>query len=212
MSVNRIIFSAFFFILIVFIIISFINTKERGFLLYKSVSILIKNKKISTSVVAVDADYSSINVIDDSTGKWHKIASFVNPSKLFTTIDENYSKGELKSKKSLNADLLYYDDSERAFSFAIYLFYLMTLLYLCIYALDDFTFIRDLIRNRTKVPLTYYSEEELEKKMGNILTCHHCKDSQKMKLIKETFQDSMQMVKLVCPKCGYEKDARVDKV
>ena len=90
--------------------------------------------------------------------------------------------------------------------------FIMTALYLCLYAIDDYIFIRDLIRNRTKVPLSYYSEDELGKKIGDLMTCHHCEDGQKMKLMKETFQDSMQIIKLVCPKCGYEKEARVDKV
>jgi hypothetical protein len=180
--------------------------------LYKTVTILINDKKISTSVVAVDANFSSIKVINDSTGKFISIAKFVNPSKLFSNMAEMYSKDELKSKKGLRASLLHYDDSETVFSFAIYSLYLMILFYLLFYAIDDYTFIRDVIRNRTKVPLSYYSEEELGKKMGQLLTCHHCEGGQKMTLIKETFQDSMQMIKLVCAKCGYEKDSRVDKV
>jgi len=212
MSTNRIIFSSFFFILLVFISIYYINSKERGFLLYKSVSISINERKIPASVVSVDANFSSIYAIHDSTGRFLKIAKFVNPSKLISSMDEMYSEDELKAKKGLMYNLLYYDDSESLFTFTIYALYIMMIIYLISYAMDDYTFIRDLIRNRTKVPLSYYSEEELGKRLGDIMTCHNCSEGQKMRLTKETFQDSMQMIKLVCVKCGYEKDARVDKV
>lgn len=212
MNVNRIIFFVLFFILIAFISLSYMCSKERGFLLYKSVSILINNKEISTSVAFVDADFSSISIIDDSSGKWIKIAKFVNPSKLSSSLDNTYSKEELKSKKGLNTSVINYDDSETAFSFAIYSLYIMILLYLLFYASYDYIFIRDFFRNRTKVPLTYYSEDKLRKRLGDILNCHHCENGQQMKLTKEIFQDSMQMIHLLCPKCEYEKDVRVDKV
>ena len=201
MSVNRIIFSAFFIFLLVSVLLVTLTSKKRAFLLNRSVTISINGKPIPASVVSVNSDQTILSVYNDSLNKRIQIGS-----------SKNYVKKMSAFEWWISAKMFDFSDPDVLYTFALYLMFIMTALYLWLYAINDYTFIRDLIRNRTKVPLSYYFEEELGKKMGQLLTCHHCEGGQKMKLIKETFQDSIQMIKLVCPKCGYEKDARVDKV
>ncbi|MCE2961940.1 MAG: hypothetical protein ACK5UE_09850 [Chitinophagales bacterium] len=201
MSVNRILFSVFFVFLLVLVLLATLTSKKRAFLLNRSVSISINGKPIPASVVTVNSDQTILSVYSDSLNKRIQIGS-----------SKNFVKKMSAFEWRISAKMFDFSDPDVLFTFALYLMLIMTALYFWLYAIDDYTFIRDLIRNRTKVPLSYYSEEELENKIGDLMTCHHCGDSQKMKLIKETFQDSMQMIKLVCTKCGYEKDARVDKV
>ncbi len=201
MSVNRILFSVFFVFLLVLVLLATLTSKKRAFLLNRSVSISINGKPIPASVVTVNSDQTILSVYSDSLNKRIQIGS-----------SKNFVKKMSAFEWRISAKMFDFSDPDVLFTFALYLMLIMTALYFWLYAIDDYTFIRDLIRNRTKVPLSYYSEEELENKIGDLMTCHRCGDSQKMKLIKETFQDSMQMIKLVCTKCGYEKDARVDKV
>lgn len=198
--------------MLVSILLATMTSKKRAFLLSPSISILINGKPVPTSVISVNADQTILSVNSDSLNKRIQIGSSKNYVKKMSATDRWLLEQDLIKNNGTFERHFDFSDPDVLLTFTLYLMFIMTALYLWLYAIDDYTFIRDLIRNRTKVPLSYYSEEELGKKMGKILTCHHCEDGQKMKLVKETFQDSMQIIKLVCPECGYEKEARVDKV
>lgn len=212
MNVNRIVFSVFFVFLLVSVLLVTMTSKKRAFLLSPSVSILINGKPIPTSVISVNSDQTILSITSDSLHKRIQIGSSKKYVERMHTLDRWFFVTKLIQNNGNVDGNIDFSDPDVLYTFALYLMFIMTALYLWLYASDDYIFLRDLIRNRTKVPLSYYSEEELGQKMGKMLYCHHCEDGQKMKLIKETFQDSMQIIKLVCEKCGYEKDARVDKV
>lgn len=212
MSVNRIIFWTFFIFLLVSVLLATLTSKKRAFLLNRSVTILINGKPVPSSVASVNADQTILSISADSLNKNIQIGSSREYVERMNRIDRWFFFNELIQNNGNVEGNIDFSDPDVLYTFAIYLMFILTALYLWLYAIDDYTFIRDLIRNRTKVPLSYYSEEELGKRLGDIMTCHNCSEGQKMRLTKETFQDSMQMIKLVCVKCGYEKDARVDKV
>lgn len=212
MSVNRIIFWTFFIFLLVSVLLATLTSKKRAFLLNRSVTILINGKPVPSSVASVNADQTILSISADSLNKNIQIGSSREYVERMNRIDRWFFFNELIQNNGNVEGNIDFSDPDVLYTFAIYLMFILTALYLWLYAIDDYTFIRDLIRNRTKVPLSNYSEEELGKRLGDIMTCHNCNEGQKMRLTKETFQDSMQMIKLVCVKCGYEKDARVDKV
>lgn len=163
MSVNRIIFWTFFIFLLVSVLLATLTSKKRAFLLNRSVTILINGKPVPSSVASVNADQTILSISADSLNKNIQIGSSREYVERMNRIDRWFFFNELIQNNGNVEGNIDFSDPDVLYTFAIYLMFILTALYLWLYAIDDYTFIRDLIRNRTKVPLSYYSEEELGK-------------------------------------------------
>lgn len=202
-NVNRVIFTVFTLILAFYLFYMAITPGEKGFWVLKNVEIIKNGTKINAKYLKINQEQDKIYTVEKGTEKEELIAGI--PTRFKT--EQDFFLFEI----GLDNPKMFSKPEDYGF-FSVILLCLCFVVYLFVYFPNDYTFIRDLIKNKSQIPFTYLTETQKAALLKDNFLCQVCGSKPSLKVIKEVYAESMQMVTLKCSQCENETIHRVDNL